>query len=319
MTMRLARLAAAVVMTAAAGVAVSAAPAHAAACSGSTGVSVVVDFRELGGGVQQACAPDGAGRTAASLFSQTGFPLTRVQSQPGFVCRVSGAPSNDPCVQTPPDTAYWGLWSSDGMTGDWGYASRGVDGLTVPDGGAVGFSWKQGSGAAAPPGAAPGTRAVAPAPSAASQPKTKKPASKKPATGSSDKPTPAPEPSPTKPPISATRTPSPSPSASGSPTVAPTRAPTAKPTTAAKAAKPTKPSGTASAAPAVPQTSAPPSAAAAPLDTPSTSTAPGENEVTGAPARATDSGLPTWVAPVLLVLLFGAAAGVAVVRRRRSP
>ncbi|MGZ4456328.1 MAG: hypothetical protein ACXVGM_19035, partial [Oryzihumus sp.] len=108
-----ARLAAAVLVTAAVGL-LPTAPAQAAACSTGSGVTVVVDFHELGGGVQQVCDAGGAGEDAATQFTESGFSLTRVQRQPGFVCRVDGAPSSDPCQNTPPADAYWGLWWSDG-------------------------------------------------------------------------------------------------------------------------------------------------------------------------------------------------------------
>jgi len=136
-------------------------PAAAAGCSGSTGVTVVVDYHQLGGGVQQACDADGGGKAASTVFPDSGFPLTYVQRQPGFVCRVAGAPASDPCVNTPPASAYWSLWWSDGTSGTWTYASTGVGSLKVPDGGYVAFSW-QGQDGKAAPGVAPTPRAAAP-------------------------------------------------------------------------------------------------------------------------------------------------------------
>ncbi len=66
-------------------------------------MTVVVDFHGLGGGLKQVCDPNGGGDTATQLFSSNGFALDYVQRQPGFVCRVSGKPSQDPCVNTPSD------------------------------------------------------------------------------------------------------------------------------------------------------------------------------------------------------------------------
>ena len=40
--------------------------------------------------------------------------------------------SNDPCVNTAPANAYWGLYWSDGKSGKWNYSSTGVGGLKVP-------------------------------------------------------------------------------------------------------------------------------------------------------------------------------------------
>lgn len=129
-------------------------PAQAATCEAADGVSVVVDFGDLGGGVQTACDAGGGGRKAATLFVESGFPLAYVQRQPGFVCRVSGVPADDPCVNTPPTDAYWGLFWSDGTDGKWSYASLSVGSLKVPDGGYVAFAWQAGGGRRLP-GVAP--------------------------------------------------------------------------------------------------------------------------------------------------------------------
>ena len=157
--MRLARSAAVAAVLAAQLVAApggAAAPAAAVEpCASGHGVRVVVDFHELGGGLQEACDETGGGRTAARLFADSGFRLTFVQRQAGFVCRVSGLPADDPCVNTPPQDAYWSLWWSDGSSEKWTYASLSADSLTVPDGGRVALSWSQGSGSR-PPGAAAG-------------------------------------------------------------------------------------------------------------------------------------------------------------------
>src|SRR5580765_1111484 len=142
-------LVAAVLLTAAAGLGVSA-PAQAASCSTAHGVTVVVDFHQLGGGVQAACDANGGGKIAATQLTGVGHQLTYVQSQPGFVCRVDGAPSSDPCVNTPPADAYWSLWWSDGKSGRWTYSSAGVGSLQVPDGGYVALSWQSGSDKATP-------------------------------------------------------------------------------------------------------------------------------------------------------------------------
>ena len=117
----------------------------AAACSGATGVTVVVDRGALGGGIDEVCNASGGGKSATTLFTGAGFSLTYVQQTPGFVCRINGQPASDPCVKTPPTDAYWGLWWSDGTTGSWSYASVGAGSLTVPDGGYVAFAWQSGS------------------------------------------------------------------------------------------------------------------------------------------------------------------------------
>ncbi len=148
------RLAAAAGLAAATGVALPASPAHSAPCSGENGVSVVVDFNSLGGGVQQVCVAGGGGDAASSLFPAAGYPLNYASRQPGFVCRVSGKPTTDPCVNTAPAGAFWGLWWSDGDASSWTYSSLGAGALNVPDGGMVAFSYDDVSGTA-PPSASP--------------------------------------------------------------------------------------------------------------------------------------------------------------------
>ena len=156
------RLAVAVLVAAAVGLGVSGS-AQAATCSSAKGVSVVVDFHELGGGVQTACDAGGVGRTAYAQLKDVGHRLEHVQRTPGFVCRIDGLPSpaDDPCVNTPPADAYWSLWWSDGKSGKWTYASQAASSLKVPAGGYVGMSW-QGSGAKSPPGAPPSAHRTQP-------------------------------------------------------------------------------------------------------------------------------------------------------------
>ncbi|MCW2756816.1 MAG: hypothetical protein JWO46_562 [Nocardioidaceae bacterium] len=283
------RLAAAVQLTAAAGAVAPLAPASAAACSSADGVTVVVDFHELGGGVQQVCDSGGAGKSAATQFTESGFTLTRVQRQPGFVCRVNGAPSEDPCVNTPPADAYWGLWWSDGTSGSWTYASQGVDSLKVPEGGYVALSWN-GSATKSPPGAAPAPHAAEPTAS----------------------PTPHPTPSgggshPSATPTGPVQSASPggvTPSASASET--PSDGPSGRPAHRGKkhggGAHSAKPSATPRATDQAEATQSPSPAASAASD----------------PADPGDGGLPGWVAPAGIALLFGAAAAIAVRRSRGS-
>lgn len=167
--MRVLRALAATALAAGGAVMVAPAPAGAATCSGD-GVSVVVDYRELGGTTVTACAPNGAGKSAAAVFAEAGVQVSYASRQPGFVCRVNGVPTSDPCVNTSPTDAFWGLWWSDGAR-PWTYSSSGVGSLTVPAGGSVGWSWQQDreAGGAVPPGvAAPTAPTSSPSPSATS-------------------------------------------------------------------------------------------------------------------------------------------------------
>lgn len=129
------------------------APAAAAACSSASGISVVVDFKELGGGVTAGCDGD-AGGPASQNFADAGYQLSYSQApgMNGFVCKVQDKPDDGDCAQT---DSFWSLWWSDGKSGDWVFSSRGVGGLTVPEGGYVAFAWHQGGGGAQPPAAVP--------------------------------------------------------------------------------------------------------------------------------------------------------------------
>ena len=279
------RLVVAVLVTAAAGLGLSA-PAQAATCGTASGVSVVVDFHQLGG-VQTACDSGGAGKYAAAQFTDVGHTLTYVQGE-AFVCQVDGAPDTQ-CVRTPPATAYWSLWWSDGKSGTWTYASVGVGSLKVPDGGYVALSWQKGS-AQVPPG-------VAPTSHAASSP-TSHPTSQAP---------PSPTPTPNH---------GPSGGAGGSssgPTSAPTGASSSASSSASATTKPTAQGHHPAKGQHHEKATATPTGD--PTDLPATTKAA---EPLNRAATDSDSGLPGWVAPVLVGALFAAAGVVAFVRRKRA-
>jgi hypothetical protein len=147
----LARTVAAAAMVAA-GLVVPLSAAEAAGCATSDGVTVVVDYGPYGG-IASGCVADGGGDTAASLFGQAGHDLRRAAQFPGAVCQVDGLPGDAECQSMPPADAYWGLFWSSG-SGGWKYSSEGVDSLNVPDGGSVAFAWQNG-GATDQPGLAP--------------------------------------------------------------------------------------------------------------------------------------------------------------------
>jgi hypothetical protein len=148
------------------GTAVGAAPHAAAAprCAVGTGVTVVVDYGGLKGGTKIGCDPDGAGRRGSDVVPAAGFPLEYVTNEPGFVCSISNKP--DPvksCHRTPPASAFWGLYWSDG-SGGWNWSSSGIAELKVPEGGSIGWRWQDG-GARDLPRAAPTTVNSSPSPS----------------------------------------------------------------------------------------------------------------------------------------------------------
>lgn len=129
-----------------------AAPA-AATCATASGVSVLVDFDGLGGGLETSCVSNGGGQSAAEL-SEVEHDLTRVTQFPGAVCRVDGLPADVDCSRMPPSDAFWGLFWSDG-SGGWVFSSEGVDSLDVPAGGSVGWAWQTGGEPKEYPGVEP--------------------------------------------------------------------------------------------------------------------------------------------------------------------
>jgi hypothetical protein len=117
------RLIVAAALVAVAGVA-PAAPAHAAACEEGGGVTVVVDFASLGGGVETDCASGDPGSGVEALRA-SGHEPTRAAQQAGyFVCRIDGRPADDPCQRASPADAYWSYWHAR-PGGSWTYSNTG--------------------------------------------------------------------------------------------------------------------------------------------------------------------------------------------------
>jgi len=301
------RLTAAVVLAAAVGpgltLTAGSAPAAAATCSTTSGVSVLVDFKELGGGIQGTCVANGGGQRASSLFPTAGFPLTYVQNEPGFVCRVSAKPAQDPCVDTPPTDAYWGLWWSDGKNGVWNYANYGASALKVPAGSSVAFAWKQGGGSASAPGVAPAVHQAA----APTKAPTKKP---------STKPSTKPGKQPSKPSKQPSKAATEAPAKESAPQAS---APAETAATSATPSESATPSGAATPTPTDSASAAAEATDAAPTDTSASPTEISEPEVVPAAEQTTeDGGVPTWLVVAMLVTILGAIGAVAVHRRRST-
>ncbi len=278
-------LAAAAVTVAAAG-AVLPSPAQASTCTSTTGVSVVVDFHQLGGGVQTFCDAGGAGDYAASQFEDAGHTLTYVNGEP-FVCQVDSVPDTQ-CARTPPANAYWSLWWSDGRSGTWKYSSTGVTSLKVPDGGSVALSWQGQSSQAKPRVTPPARTSGSPTSSPTTHPTLPSHSSTAPGQA----------------PSSTTGSTSPS---SGSSSTDPQQA--GRHGTNTKHPDPSKAGrGPGKASQGPDQTQA---------------AGPDHQVVTsGRDSAGSDSGgLPGWVAPLVIAVLFAGAGAIALVRRKgsRSP
>lgn len=146
-----------------------AAPAGAAACSGTSGVTVVVQFPD--GDIVVRCAP-GDPSSGFDALARAGFDFTRVEKFPGALCRIDGVPdaSIDPCQNMPPANAFW-KYSYAEPGGTWIASNQGA-GSRNPKPGTV-EGWRYGDGAA--PGIAPpGTRST-PATTAPATPKPTQP------------------------------------------------------------------------------------------------------------------------------------------------
>jgi hypothetical protein len=136
-------------------VAASASAAAAEACSGTSGVTVVVDFRSLAGGAAVRCSPGDPASGLAAL-SGAGFGYSFVPRQPGLVCQINGQP--DPCNGAPTN-AYWSYWHAQ-PGGSWIYSSLGAGSYNPAPGSVEGWSF----GAGQPPGIAPPAAAAPPPP-----------------------------------------------------------------------------------------------------------------------------------------------------------
>ncbi|WP_392545094.1 hypothetical protein [Oryzobacter telluris] len=134
----------------------TAGPASAAACSGTSGVTVVVD---TGSSTSIRCA-SGDPSSAWKALEATGHSVTPVQQFPSAICRIDGFPSSDPCVRMPPADAYWAFFHAS-RGGSWTYSSSGATSYDPAPGSVVGFRFGSGQ---QPRTAPPATSAPAPTP-----------------------------------------------------------------------------------------------------------------------------------------------------------
>lgn len=124
-------------------------------CPTAAGVTVVVDFQELGGGIWVRCT-DVAVTTGFEALDRAGIPWTATLRVAGFLCRIDGKPSaagmampdgttlRDACQTTSPAHAYWSHWMAP-RGGGWCYSNLG-GGTRLPPEGTVeawSFSYKR--------------------------------------------------------------------------------------------------------------------------------------------------------------------------------
>ncbi len=139
------------------------APAQAAACSGTTGVTVVVQFPDH---TSVGCAP-GNPANGYDALTAAGFSTVLAQGNgAGALCTIDGFPANTGCHNMPPANAYWAYFHAK-RGGSWSYSNDG-GGSYDPTPGSV-EGWRFGSGQApstAPPAAIAAKPKPRPKPSA---------------------------------------------------------------------------------------------------------------------------------------------------------
>ncbi|MEM9517433.1 MAG: hypothetical protein AAGA42_21480 [Actinomycetota bacterium] len=110
-------------------------------CTDADGVTVVVDFQELGGGVNVRCAP-GPIDSGLDAFNRADIVWEGTRRDPGFVCRIAGRPGpvDEACGNTPPANAYWSYWLAP-RGGTWCYSNLGAGNRTPPPGTVEGWSF----------------------------------------------------------------------------------------------------------------------------------------------------------------------------------
>ncbi|WP_341716475.1 hypothetical protein QQG74_20970 [Micromonospora sp. FIMYZ51] len=281
-------------------------------CPDTGGVTVVVDFKELGGGTVVRCAL-GDQTTGLAALKNAGFQITgTLRWGEGFVCRIGGKPSasEEKCVDTPPASAYWSYWHAPNG-GSWTYSDKGVLNRKPPAGSFEGWSFSLNRNsdnaprpAVAPTRPAPPPRTTPPAPPSRTTPpalpgRTTAPAS--PARSSSPPNVP--------PPVAGAPVGSAGPGGS---------APTGAVGTSATAAA----GATFSGSPPVPATEASPTEAGGPPlgAAPAASSAESTNSLppTETTAARDTDGLPFGTLAGLLLLVALAGGGVVAARRRRA-
>jgi len=136
-------------------------------CPDATGVTVIVDFGDLGGSTRIRCAP-GAQETGVAALQNAGIEITGSQKYGlAVACRLDGkpGPESESCAGMPSAKAYWSYWQApDG--GTWTAAQTGASTSNPAAGGFEGWSYahtKSANDLPQPPRVAQVRKAAAPA------------------------------------------------------------------------------------------------------------------------------------------------------------
>jgi hypothetical protein len=104
-------------------------------CTSGRGAIVGVDFGHWGGPMVVGCSI--APASGYELLHDAGFSTAgTVHDGPGFVCRLGSRKFHDgaqfptvhqdPCVVTPPESAYWSYWAAGRRSNTWSYDGLGA-------------------------------------------------------------------------------------------------------------------------------------------------------------------------------------------------
>jgi hypothetical protein len=117
------------------------------ACSDGQGVTLVVDFQALGGGVNVRCAPQPVGN-GYDAFRNAHVSYETVEGR-DFICRIAAQPENANCSNYPPADYYWSYWAAK-PGGEWQYTTKGAGARKPSPGSYEGWSFVS-SDTASPP------------------------------------------------------------------------------------------------------------------------------------------------------------------------
>ena len=93
------------------------------ACTDGQGITLVVDFQSLGGGVNLRCAAQPI-NNGYDAFRRANVSYETVEGK-DFVCRIAALPEDANCSAYPPGNHYWSYWWAK-PGGDWTYATKGA-------------------------------------------------------------------------------------------------------------------------------------------------------------------------------------------------
>ncbi|MCF8540336.1 MAG: hypothetical protein K9H50_01025 [Aurantimicrobium sp.] len=123
------------------------------------GVWLQVDFDILGAPLIETCVDTVAPIEAMTVLDAAAVTITGTADYGlDVVCRVNGLPAADQSLKIPghesyretcatmtPEFGYWSVWVESRATGEWDYASVGIDDLTLAPGESLGFTFTSGT------------------------------------------------------------------------------------------------------------------------------------------------------------------------------